>query len=308
MSKPVYRCTFSDELPVQTIAAGSTITVELPDSDGLGPDLQPLPPELFATADRANPVYGPIAVEGAQPGDTLKISFDQITSNRRIARTLSAPDHGFLPDAFLHQTAPQPLAEKPHHLYHWELENGFARLANPLGDKAVVIPSRPFLGCLATASASPLSSLLAGSQGGNLDHPDLVAGTTLWLPVTLPGGLLYLGDMHAAQGHGETAGGGLEISGTATVCLTTCPALSLGTPRYQTPQGSACLAVSPSVDASMRLALASLIHWVAAEGWHHSDAAMLVQQTCQFRFGGLTDQYAVVSCFLDHSTFRPSLP
>lgn len=298
MHKPVYRCTFSDEVPVQTIADGSTITVELPDSDGLGPDLQPLPPELFATADRSNPVYGPIAIEGARPGDALKITFEKITPNRSIARTWLAPDHGFLPDAVLQNAFPDPLPPKPRHMYHWKIEGDFARLENPLGGKTATTPLHPFLGCIATASTTPFSTALATPFGGNIDHPDLVAGTTLWLPVTLPGGMLYIGDMHAAQGHGETAGGGLEISGTATLRVELCPSQNLKFPRYQTPEGRACLAVSSDLKTAMQQAQAALIHWVSGEGWDAYDAAMLIHQTCEFRFGGITDQYAVASCFL----------
>ncbi len=295
--KPLYRYSFADVEPVRSVASGEIIEVSFPDSDGLGADLTPLPAELFeqSSPTLGNPVYGPIAISGAQPGDSIRIDFLKITPSRSTARTLLDSNHGFLPDTML--GSPEA---KPRHMYHWEVEGDIARLANPLGSRPVQIPVRPFLGCVATAVATPTSSLLAYSHGGNIDHPDLVAGTTLWLPVAVPGALLYLGDIHAAQGHGETAGGGLEISGTAQIRLSACPGTHLVTPRYRTSQGIASLATGRNFDSAARSAQASIIHWLAASGWHLFDAQMLIAQTCEFRVGGLTKDYAVVSCFIAH--------
>lgn len=297
---PLYRYSFANIPPVRRIVPGETLQVEFPDSDGLGPDLTPLPEELFeqGTTQRGNPVYGPIAVDGALPGDVLRIQLLDIAPNRTTARTLLAPDHGFLPDALWKDLVPD-LPEKPRHMYLWKLHDGRARLDNPLGGKPVSIPIQPFLGCAATATEdSPLSTLLAGAHGGNLDHPDLRGGTTLWLPVSVPGGLLYVGDMHAAQGHGETAGGGLEISGSATFRVDLCKGQALRTPRYQTPEGIACLAVGKVFEDAARAALAEMTCWLSEKGWNIYDAGMLAAQTCEFRAGGLTGHYAVVSCFV----------
>lgn len=294
---PAFRYSFASAAPVCSIAPGEALTVSLPDSDGLGADLQPLPDSQFegGSPDRGNPVYGPVAVHGAKPGDALRIHFERIQPNRSVARTLSAPGHGFLPDAVL-----PIVGEKPRHLYLWDIADGRARVANPLGERPVEIPVRPFLGCVATASAydPAVSSLLATNHGGNIDHSDLVEGTTLWLPVSRDGGLLYLGDMHAAQGHGETAGGGLEISGAATVRVDLCREMPLSAPRYQTPEGAACLAVEKDLPGATRAALAAMIRWLVEMRWNIHDASMLVSQSCEFRMGGLNDKFAVVSCFV----------
>ena len=301
--KPVFRYSFAGAPAARRVISGESLTVEFPDSDGLGPDLHPLPDKRFehGSPDRGNPVFGPILVEGAEPGDALRVHFLHISPDRKIARTFLGPDHGFLPDTMLKDAGPAAsLPEKPRHMYLWELDGRVARVTNPLGDKPVVIPTHPFLGCVATASLGdpPLSTLLANNHGGNIDHPDLVEGTSLWLPVSLAGGMLYLGDMHAAQGHGETAGGGLEISGSATVRIELCKKRHLKTPRYQTPRGVACLAVEKNMETASRAALAGLTHWVSEAGWNIYDANMLINQTCEFRLGGITDKFAVVSCFM----------
>jgi amidase len=296
--KPVYCHDIANRPPVRRIHPGETLTVELPDSDGLGPDLQSLPDSLFeqGSSKLGNPVYGPIAIEGALPGDALRVHFLRIAPNRRIARTLLAPDHGFLPDALL----PDTPAGKPAHMYLWDVHKGKARLTNPLGDKPVVIPTAPFLGCIATASLDhpPISSLLVSDHGGNIDHPDLTEDSALWLPVSHPGGMLYLGDMHAAQGHGELAGGGLEISGSATIQVELCKAQNLKVPRYQTPSGRASLGVGTNFETATRSAVADMTVWISEAGWNLYDANMLVNQICEIRPGGLAKEYAVVSCFI----------
>jgi acetamidase/formamidase len=300
---PLYRYSFAHVPPVQSVPSGATLTLAFPDSDGLGPELQPLPAHLFEkdSAALGNPVYGPISVEGAQIGGALRVDFIEVTPDRKIARTLLAPSHGFLPD--------DHLPDRPRHLYLWEIENGRARIANSLGENSATIPVAPFLGCIATAPASePPSSLLAFQNGGNIDHPDLVAGTTLWLPVSVPGGLLYLGDMHAAQGHGETVGGGLEISGTAQIRVESCPDLALSIPRYQTPSGIASLAVGRDFENAARLALADMAQWLHHQGWNLFDANMLASQTCEFRVGGLSKTYAVVSCYIASERLGTALP
>ncbi len=309
----LYRYSFANAPAARQVTPGQTLTVAFPDSDGLGPDLCPLPQSLFedGSTDRGNPAFGPILVEGAEPGDALQIHFLNITPDRKIARTLLAPDHGFLPDKMLRAAQPEVgLIEKPRHMYLWDLEGGVARMTNPLGDKPITIPVHPFLGCVATASPGsiPLSSLLAGSHGGNVDHPDLIEGTTLWLPVSHPGGMLYLGDMHAAQGHGETAGGGLEISGSATVQIELCKYFSPSTPRYRTAEGIGCLAVEKSIEGACQTALAAMIHWMGEAGWNVFDANMLVSQICFFRMGAITPQYTVTSCFVPQAKFPGILP
>lgn len=295
--KTLYRYQFAKAEAVRTIAPGETVTVEFPDSDGLGPQLEPLRAELFegGTTSGGNPVFGPIAVVGAEPGDALWVHFLKVAPDRKIARTWLGPGHGFLPDAMLG-------VSKPEQMYHWEVCGDKARLANRRGAKEVVIPVRPFLGCVATTPEAPLSSMLAGDHGGNIDHPDLVEGTSLGLPISQAGGLLYLGDMHAAQGHGETAGGGLEISGTTTIRVELRKGLKLTGPRYRTPQGIGCLGVGSDMVEATRKALADMIAWLASAGWDPCDAQMLVSQSCSLRMGAVAERYAVMSCFLNNES------
>lgn len=304
---PPFRFHLSAAEPVCRIGSGESVTVDLPDSDGLGPDLNCLPKSQFDFTEQseiANPVYGPIYVEHAQPGDSLRIDFLKIQPNRKIARTLLAPDHGLLCDDLLHNSnGDQSSQTKPSHIYLWELSDNRARILNPLGEDLPGIPISPFLGCIGTATSHepPTTSMLAGTHGGNLDHPDLIEGSSLWLPVTVTGALLYLGDMHAAQGYGESAGGGLEISGQASLRISLRKNAHFKSPRYQTKAGTACIAVQPTFELAAKHALASMTHWIAENGLNLYDASMFTNQVCEFRVGGLCDHYAVVSCFISNS-------
>lgn len=306
---PLFRYSFAQTSAVRTVKPGETIAIALPDADGLGPDLERLAAPLFEgnCATAGNPVYGPLAIEGAKPGDALRIDFQKIRPNRRIARTLLAPCHGFLPDTLPCDLYPEmPISKRPRHLYLWKLEGNTARLVNQLNQRnqghsnPVTILTAPFLGCIGTASADqpPLSSSLANKHGGNLDHPDLIEGSTLWLPVAVPDGLLYLGDMHAAQGHGEIAGGGLEISGEVTLRIDLCKGARLRMPRYRTSEGIGCLTTGATFNIAAQHALTGMIQWLSSMGWNFHDASMLISQVCELRPGAFAGQYTVVSCFI----------
>ncbi|MFV0416433.1 MAG: acetamidase/formamidase family protein [Chthoniobacterales bacterium] len=298
-NKPTFRYRLAVASPVKKICSGETITVTLPDSDARGPNLQPLEKTLFEDNDtnRGNPLFGPVAIESAALGDTLIVHFQKIIPDVRPARTWLAPGHGFASDELL-LGKNDDISDKPEHMFLWDLQDGFAQMQNPIGEKSLRVPTAPFLGAVGVATAAAPSTMLAGKHGGNIDHPDLTAGSTLWLPVFAESGLLYFGDMHAAQGQGETAGGGLEISGTVTLRVELLKNKRIHLPRYQTPDGAAALGVGKDFKQAAEEALAAMTHWIASEGWNLFDANMFVNQTCELRPGGLAESYSVVSCFI----------
>lgn len=310
---PLFRYTLAAHPAIRQVRSGETLKIDLPDADGLGRDLKPWAAELFegSCPSTGNPAYGPIEVEGAVPGDALTVEFLALTPGP-IARTLLAPNHGFLPDHLLGELRPgQPAPRKPRRMYRWQIEKGVARLLNPIGRQPVTIPLCPFLGCIATAAPVPHgpSTLLAGPQGGNLDHPDLIRGSTLWLPVQAAGGLLYLGDMHAAQGQGEVVGGGLEVGGQVRFRVTLHKKARLRTCRYETKTGRACLAVQGNFEAAAQQALAEMVAWLVESGWNRYDAYLAISQCCEFRPGGLNKTYAVVACYVPKTLFAaPAAP
>lgn len=306
---PPYRFAFDVYPPVQRVRPGDSLRVKLPDCDGLDAQLKRMDRRWFdwpkRTAFPGNPVYGPIYVEGAQPGDALGVELEAIRPDRRLARTLIAPHHGFLPDAlFKGLGVSRSPGYIPRRLVWWKLGRNTARMVNPFQPHRWRIPLAPFLGCIATASRSGIATLRAGPQGGNLDLNDLRAGVTIWLPVTVPGGLLFVGDMHAAQGHGEVVGGGLEVSGEVQLRCHLRKRAGLRGPRYRTKNGRGCVRTHLDLERALQAAVTAMIQWFCEDGLDRFDAYLLISQIGEFHLGGISADQRTVACFCPRLTAK----
>jgi acetamidase/formamidase len=196
--------------PVITIDSGDTVTFDTLDgsngqitSTSTSADLDNFAIEL------ADPVFGPVYIRGAEPGDALKVEFLALET-ATWGWTGIIPGFGLLADEF-----PDP------HLKIWELLEGRSYAIFKPG---IHIPLRPFLGQVGVAPGQEGSypTVPPRDTGGNLDCRYLTAGTTLYLPVRVPGALFSCGDGHAAQGDGEVCGSAIETPLKATVRLTVC--------------------------------------------------------------------------------------
>jgi acetamidase/formamidase len=218
--------------PVITVDSGDTVVVWTRDvSDNqIGPDSDA---SVIAELDwdRVYPLSGPIAVSGAQPGDTLAIEILDIHT-QGWGWTAILPGLGLLPDEF-------PDA----YLTIFDLTNGDVTF---LGDN-VAIPLEPFFGtmgvCPAGASAQPV--MPPGTFGGNMDTRQLVRGATLYLPVHIDGAHFSCGDAHGAQGDGEVCVTGIESPMFASLRFTLEKGRSIPSPQYRTPAP-----LTPRVDSA----------------------------------------------------------
>ena len=211
--------------PVITVADGDTVVFNTRDvSDNqIGPDSDA---SVIADLnwDRVYPLAGPIAVEGAAPGDTLVVEILDLRT-RGWGWTAILPGLGLLADDF-------PDA----YLKIFDISAGdYARF----GDVAA-IPLTPFMGtmgvCPADASAQPI--MPPGRFGGNMDTRQLVAGTTLYLPVHVDGALFSTGDAHGCQGDGEVCVTGLEAPMYASLRFSVQKGRELPSAQYRTAPGS----------------------------------------------------------------------
>jgi acetamidase/formamidase len=190
-----------DHAPTLTVAPGDVIEVDVIDSGGgaIGPET--VSGDLD-TLDRGKlvPLTGPIVVDGALPGDAVKISILAFEPTGWGWSAVTSR-YGILNDQF-----PGPF------LKQWRYDPSCAVPA--MFSSTARVPLKPFPGIigLAPAAAGLHPSLPPYRTGGNLDVRDLSIGTQLVLPVEVPGALLSLGDTHAAQGQGELAGSALESS------------------------------------------------------------------------------------------------
>ncbi len=228
--------------PAITIASGEELVVETWDAyKGVwGADKEP--PEVGAAT-------GPIAVEGANAGDALRIDILAITPATAAMHDVR-PGRGFLGETFT-ERRPTVMPIRDGHLMF------------PGG---INIPLRPSIGLIATTP--PMIQITAsdsGPYGGDLDMQELVAGSTLWLPVFVPGAMLVLGDCHAVVGDGAVGGTGAECSAEVTLRLTVEKNRHLPGPRALTPQHFAVLASGEDVGQTMRQAVRHMVDFLVQE-------------------------------------------
>ena len=288
--------------PVVTIENGDTVVTHTRDvSDNqIGPDSTV---EALATFDfdRLYPLAGPIAVAGAEPGDTLAIEvLDLRTQGWGWAAIL--PGLGLLAEEF---------AEP--YLRIFDLSGGDS---TQLRDD-ITIPIEPFLGTMGVCpgSASKQEVMPPGTFGGNLDVRQLTRGTTLYLPVEVEGGLFSYGDAHAAQGDGEVCVTGIECPMYVSLRFTlekgrTIPAPQFETAGPLTPLTNtagfyATTGVGPDLFVEAQEAVRAMIdHLVARYDLSREDAYVLCSLAVDLKISEIVDagQY-VVSALLPLSIF-----
>ena len=192
--------------PVVTVEPGATVELEVRNASGGQIDPTSTAADLLGMDfHRINPVTGPIAVAGAEPGDALVVEVLDIACDS-WGWTANIPGFGLLAAEF-----PEPRLEFS------QIQGG---VVSVLG--GVEIPAVPMIGTIGMPAAEPgaLPMVPPHRHGGNLDIRDVAVGTTLRLPVAVPGALLSIGDTHAAMGDGEVCGTGVETGSVVTVRLT----------------------------------------------------------------------------------------
>lgn len=185
---------------------------------------------------RCNPVFGPVSILGANPGDTLEVEFVRLeTDSWGFACII--PGFGLLADEF-----PEPV------LKHFSIPSGTK--ADIQFKDGISIPKRPFLGCcgVAPAEKGEFSTIAPLKSGGNLDCRYLTEGTKLFLPVSVPGALFSCGDGHAAQGDGEVCGTAIETSMKATLRFRVHRRPYVTSPHYDTSGAISSASLRRSMD------------------------------------------------------------
>jgi len=248
--------------PVLTIDPGETIVVET---------INHMTPVVRSAADlhpHGSPEYrereetGPIYVRGAQPGDMLAIHIEQIN----IIDLPHAHGWGPLADVYPQEPIAFPIRNR--------------RCALPGG---ISVPLHPMIGDIYTTPASPQYF----DHGGNMDFTEVRPGNTLYLPVFYEGGLLVMGDVHAAQGDGELLGEGAESAADVTVSINVDREYRSPRPLVETPDALICLACRDTLFGSIRLATEDMIELLSnIHGISKADAYILCTLTGSIRIGG----------------------
>lgn len=267
--------------PRLTIDSGDEVTI---DTLSGAPDAIPPPPfftppeiaEVHARAERfpaAHILTGPIAVGGAEPGDVLEIRVLDVTLRQDWGFNLIRPLGGTLPDDFVETR-----------LLNIPLDCGRMVGRLPFG---IDVPLAPFFGVMGVAPPpgwGRITSVIPRAHGGNIDNKELTAGSTLFLPVHVPGANFSCGDGHGAQGDGEVCLTAIETALSGTFAFIVRKDMALARPRAETPTHIITMGFDPSLDRAMEIALRDMIDYlVAAKGLSRLDAYTLCSLAVDFR-------------------------
>jgi len=209
-----------------------------------------------------NPLTGPFYIDGALPGDTLVIHFDHLSLNRDTA--ISSP---LIVSSALNPGYVEQRKRIDDYNADWKLdrENGFASLLKPTDTmKAYKVPLSPMLGCVGVAppGGQRYRSGYLGTFGGNMDYNQVREGVTIYLPVSVPGALLFVGDGHALQGAGELTGNALETSMDIEFTVNYMIGNAPPNPRMENSDYLMASGIAGSVDEAFRGATTNLVRWL----------------------------------------------
>ena len=248
---------FTHEIaPAVEIESGGRLTVRTLDANG---NLEPWraldqePHQLFPDG-RGHCLAGPIAVAGAEPGQFLAVELHTLTPATDGFTIAGTHDNWLNRRLGVHD-------EKPGFL-SWQIDTTASTATNQHG---MAVPIAPFLGVIGTAPGEPgeHSTIPPRTRaGGNIDCRDLTAGATLYLPVNVPGGYLFVGDGHAAQGHGEVGGTAIECGMTTELTVSIVDEPAVDAAHAVAPDGRITIGFSDDLNAAAGDALASMLTWM----------------------------------------------
>jgi acetamidase/formamidase len=264
--------------PVLRIGSGDTVRVETMIARGLPRLLaagvkEDEIPESLKLVERtitergpgAHPMTGPIFVDGAEPGDVLEVKIIGFEYLHPYGVSGFIPGSGTLPDEYPYVRF---------HLVRFDERAGTASFA-----PGVTLKLAPFFGSIGVAPNPLVGRISSGPPGphaGNLDNKELVAGSTLYIPVAVPGALISFGDGHAMQGDGEATLTALETSLRGTVQITVRKGMHLRWPRGETPTHYIAMGLNPDLDEAAKLAVKEMIDFLVTEKKMDRDRAYIL--------------------------------
>jgi acetamidase/formamidase len=292
---PALRIKSGDTVEVQTLITSTPPRLE---GAGVKPDqIEPSLREIFTTVTDKGPgghiLTGPIYIEGAEPGDALEVRIQSIKLAIPYAYTAFRPGAGFLPEDFKDSKMKIiPLDEK--------------RMVGRFSD-GIEIPLRPFFGSMGVAppeASGRVSSAPPGIHAGNLDNKELVAGTTLFIPVHVRGALFQVGDGHAAQGNGEVCITALETSLSGKLQFIVRKDMKLRWPRAETPAAFMTMGINEDLTEATKIAVREMLDFLVAEKkLSRDDAYMLSSVAADFSITQLVDGTKGVHAMIPKAIF-----
>ena len=290
--------TFGGAEPVRSVRPG--MVMELWTEDAFGGEVRG-PGDLVSKVIEfpfVNPQTGPFFVEGAQPGDTIALHFISIEPSRDWAASTTIPLFGSLTSTPRTPTLQDPLPEIVW-IYEVDARERTVTYRARHGDHSVALPLDPMLGTVGVAPANleVRSSLVPDAHGGNMDTPEMRAGTTCYLGVNVAGALFSIGDGHCRQGEGESCGVAVEAAMDVALIVELIKGRLTPWPRLETDSHIMAAGSSRPLEDAFRISQVDLIHWLTEDfGLERLDAYQLVTQASETPVANVVDpNYTIVS-------------
>lgn len=267
-AKPVLTVHSGDTVRIQTLSTcGSNERLEkegVPASD-IPPYNEPIFQEVKDKGPGGHILTGPVAIQEAEPGDVLEVQILKIDIDAPFACNGFGPGRGFLPNDYPYgKTKIIPL----------DRERMIGRFA-----PGIEISLHPFFGSMGVAppeGAGRIDSAPPWMHAGNMDNKELVAGTTLYIPVHAPGALFEVGDGHAGQGNGEVDITAMETFLSGTFRFIVHKDRHLLWPRAETPKYYISMGFSPDLKEATTLAVRDMINFLVDEKHLSRDEAYML--------------------------------
>ena len=296
----VYHNSLGSHPAVLTVESGDTVTTDTVDARGLDR-------ERKQVALRGNPMTGPFAVHGADAGDALAVRIVEITPSRSYGFTTAS--------IAAHCVDPSYVTSLPlNDLVEWEIDTTTNSVrfigTRPGGMPELVLPLDPLLGCFGVAPArqQALSTATSGPYGGNMDYRACRAGSVVLFPVSVPGGLFFLGDAHAVQGDGEISGNGVEVSTRTTFELHLVKGYALEWPRLIDRGGIATIGNARPLEQATQHATTEMLRWLIQDaGLDAAGASLWLQQCVRYDMGNIFDPAYTMACRLPREYWPAAL-
>lgn len=274
--------------PDLTIASGDIVIIPTLDASGVDDRGR-------KRASSPNPMSGPIHVEGAEPGDALRVDIVRMTPTRATGWTRSTVAANVVEPESVRKLPPRRKTT-------WTINrrSGTVRLAEPPPAlRRWTLPLQPMIGCFGVAPGmgQAFSTATSAENGGNMDYRLFAPGTTVWFPVFVPGALFFLGDCHAAQGDGEIVGTGIETSFEVEVTLTVEKRRRLGWPRGETADDIFTVGNARPLEQALQHATTEMLVWLDEDyGLDTVAASHLLGQVVRYDVGNVFDPAYTMAC------------
>ena len=292
--KPVLRVASGETVRVETMLTAPEMLRIVGVSDAEIPNSVTAVANSKPFASAGNALTGPIYVEGAKPGDMLEVRILEFEFLHPFGWTQFRPDKGTLPEEFPYFRGK---------LIRFDPEKGTAEFS-----PGITLKLAPFWGTIGVAPPArvgPVASGVPGFNGGNFDNKELVAGSSLFLRVHVPGALLSMRDGHALQGDGEVSVAGVETSLRGTIQIVVHTGRQIRWPRAETPTHFISMGLHPDLDEAARMATHEMIDFLVTEkGMSRDEAYLLCSLAADLHVTQLVDGTKGIHAMLPKSIFQ----